>query len=181
MAEAITRSGRIRYGNAFMGQVLSDYLGPAASVALSSGIGLLCFFVLQAYYIGFATTLSEASGIPPWLFTIILFGLGMYYVSRETLLPPLLRPCRRGVNIAIILFVSALAFTQLNPGLLRFGRESLRFFLLELIFGVISVRIRPFIHLQLRESGSPAGPSGRSSYGEAWPLCSSPPSFTASG
>ena len=43
LAEAVARNGAIRYGNAFLGRVASDYLGTAGSVilTLSAGIWLL--------------------------------------------------------------------------------------------------------------------------------------------
>jgi len=167
MAEAITRSGTMRYGNAFLGQVLSDYLGPAASIILSFGLGLLCFFVLQAYYIGFSTTLAEATGIPPWFFTAAIFALGMYYITRESLASTVASAIAVGaVNLAIILFISILTFGHLNPELFKvrlWGGKAFDFSLLELIFGVVLAAY--FGHLSICNCGKVVlrrDPSGRS-------------------
>jgi len=172
MAEAITRSGTIRHGNAFLGQVLSDYLGPTASIVLSIGLGLICFLALQAYYIGFSTTLSDATGIPPWIMTIVLFLLGVYYVTRRSLASTVASALTVGaVNMAVILFISAMALGRLNPehfGITPPGGKAFDFSILELIFGVVLAAY--FGHLSICNCGKVVlrrDPSGRSLIGGA--------------
>ncbi len=167
MSEAIVRSGTIRYGNAFLGQVLADYLGPVASIVLSSGLGLICFLALQAYYIGFSTTLADAIRIPPWITTAALFAIGMYYISRESLASTVASALLvGGVNMAIILFISAMAFGKLNPELYRvtpLSANAFDFSILELIFGVILAAY--FGHLSIANCARIVlrqDPSGRS-------------------
>lgn len=141
MSESIVRSGKIRYGAAYLGQVMGDYLGPAGSTVLTSGLGILCFLFIQAYYIGFSITLAEATGIPQWLFMAVLFGLGIYYITRKSLASTVASALAVGaVNIGIILFISFMAFRQFNPEFYNINKlHSLNFdpSLLELIFGVI--------------------------------------------
>ena len=116
MSESIIRSGKIRYGAAYLGQVMGDYLGPAGSIVLTSGLGILCFLAIQAYYIGFSITLAETTGIPQWLFMAVLFGLGIYYITRKSLASTVASALGVGaVNIAIILSISFMAFMQFNP------------------------------------------------------------------
>ena len=167
MAEAITRSGTIRYGNAFLGQIISDYLGPAGSVVLSIGLGLICFLALQAYYIGFSSTLADATGIPPWLFTVALFALGIFYITRKSLASTVASALVVGiVNMAIILFISAMALCHMNPQLFKVGKVFAGGFdpsLLELIFGVVLAAY--FGHLSICNCGRVVlqrDPSGRS-------------------
>lgn len=139
MAEAIVRSGTIRYGNAFLGQVLTDYLGPGASIVFSSGLGLICFLSLQAYYIGFSKTLADVLGIHPWIITAVLFMIGVYYITRKSLTSTVASALVvGGVNMGIILFISAMAFGQLNPGLYKIVvPQTFDLSILQLIFGVI--------------------------------------------
>jgi len=144
MAEAISRSGTIRHGQAFIGRVLTDYLGGVASAVLSLALGLICFLVLQAYYIGFSITLADATHVPPTVWTAVLFFIGMYFVSRESLNMTVVSAFLIGaVNMALILFISALAFTHLRPEYIWglnipfLGGRGLDPSILELIFGVI--------------------------------------------
>src|SRR5204862_8125381 len=46
MAEAISRSGTIRYGSAFFGRLVADYLGRGGSLVLTISLFVLCLLVL---------------------------------------------------------------------------------------------------------------------------------------
>jgi amino acid permease len=61
MSEAVARSGSVLSGAAFTGRMVVDYLGHLAASVFSLGIFALCFLMLQAYYLGFATTLADAT------------------------------------------------------------------------------------------------------------------------
>src|SRR5918912_3384883 len=43
LAESIARSGAVRYGNAFFGRLVAEYLGGPASLVVSVSLALLCF------------------------------------------------------------------------------------------------------------------------------------------
>jgi hypothetical protein len=167
MAEAIVRSGTIRYGNAFLGRVLADYFGPAASIVLSTGLGLICFLLLQAYYIGVSTTLADTFRISPGIIAAALFAVGIYYMTRKSLTSTVASALAvGGVNMAIILFISAMAFGKLNPKLYTINAFSTQTFdpsFLELIFGVILTAY--FGHLSISNCARIVlrrDPSGRS-------------------
>lgn len=116
MAEAITRSGTIRYGNAFVGRVVSDYLGRAGAFILSVGIFIICFIALLAYYVGFSTTMADTTGIQAEFWVMLLFLAGLYFVRRESLNATVVSALAVGVvNIALILIISALAFMHMQP------------------------------------------------------------------
>jgi hypothetical protein len=85
IAEAVSRSGIIRYGTAYIGQVVDDYLGRVGSVFLTVGMFVFCFLALQAFYIGFATTLQGATDIPGPVWVALLFLVVLYFLKRETL------------------------------------------------------------------------------------------------
>lgn len=65
LAEASARNGTIVYGSAFIGKLVQDFLGPAASFIVRMGLFLFCCSVLIAYYTGFSSTLSAFSGCHP--------------------------------------------------------------------------------------------------------------------
>ena len=64
MAESVTRSGGIRYGNAFIGRVVGDFLGQGSSVLLTVVLTVFSFGLLLIFYIGIASTLEGSTGLP---------------------------------------------------------------------------------------------------------------------
>src|SRR3712207_3270977 len=82
ISEAVSRSGTIRYGSAFIGRVVNDYLGRAGSLVLTLGLFTLCFLSLQAYYIGFATTLQSATAAPALVLVAAALLAGLYFLRR---------------------------------------------------------------------------------------------------
>ena len=144
MAEAIARSGTIRYGRAFIGQVVNDYLGSVGSVILSVGVAALCFVVLLAYYAGFSTALADATGVPGEVWAVLLFLIGLYFLRRESLDATIASALLVGaINIGLILLLSLLAFTHTQPENLLYvnvpflGGRPFEPAILQLIFGVV--------------------------------------------
>jgi amino acid permease len=115
MAEAITRSGAIRYDNAFLGRMVADYLGRSAALILAVGLFIICALVLLAFYIGFATTLADATSIPAPLWIGVLFLIGLYFVRRESLKATVTSALVIGaINLVLILILTLLAFSQVT-------------------------------------------------------------------
>ena len=85
MVEVVTRSGSIRYGNAFIGTVVADYLGTAASAILSAALIAFSFGILLIFYIGISTTLADATSLPAAAWMILLFLIGLYFLTRGSL------------------------------------------------------------------------------------------------
>jgi Tryptophan/tyrosine permease family len=144
ISEAVSRSGTIRYGSAFIGRVVNDYLGRAGSLVLTLGLFTLCFLSLQAYYIGFATTLQGATGAPAMVWVAALFLAGLYFLQRESLSATVASALVVGaVNIGLIVILSLLAFTHLRPANLFYvnvpflGGRPFDPAMLGLVFGVI--------------------------------------------
>jgi amino acid permease len=144
MAEAIARSGTIRYGKAFTGRMVNDYLGNIGSVILSVGVAALCFVVLLAYYAGFSTTLADATGVQAEVWAVLLFLIGLYFLRRESLSATVASALLVGaINIGLILMLSLLAFTHVRSENLFYvnvpfldGRP-FEPAILQLIFGVV--------------------------------------------
>ena len=144
MAEANARSGPVRYGGAFIGRMVNDYLGSAGSLVVSLGIALDCMLALLAYYAGFSTTLADATGVPAEVWAVLLFLVGLYFLRRESLDATIASALAVGaINIALLLIISLLAFTHLQPeNLLHvnvpfLGGRPFEPSILQLVFGVI--------------------------------------------
>ncbi|MBN1889378.1 MAG: hypothetical protein JW850_15390 [Thermoflexales bacterium] len=121
MAEAVLRSGAIRYSNAYIGRMVRDYLGDAGSMVLSLGVLGFCFLTLMAYYIGFATTLEDATRVPAELWVSLIFLAGLYVVRRESLNATVASALLIGAtNIGLILVMAVLALARARPENLAF-------------------------------------------------------------
>jgi amino acid permease len=144
MAEAVARSGIIRYGRAFIGRAVADYLGSVGSLILTLGLAIICFVVLLAYYIGLSTTLADATRAPAEVWTVLLFLIGLYFLRRESLNATVASALLVGaINIGLILLLSLLAFTHVRLGNLLYvnvpflGGRPFDPSILQLIFGVV--------------------------------------------
>lgn len=144
MAEAAARSGTIRYGSAYVGRMVADYLGGIGSGVLSAGMLAITALALLAYYIGFSMTMASVFPLPAWTWMVVLFALGLYYVSRDTLNSTIASALVVGaVNIGLILVLALIALTHLQPQNLAYtnipfvGGAPFDPSILGLIFGVI--------------------------------------------
>ncbi len=144
MAEAASRSGTVRYGDAFTGRMVNDYLGRVGSLILSLGVTALCFVVLLAYYAGFSTTMADATPVPAEVWAVLLFLIGLYFLRRESLNATIAAALLVGaINLGLILLLSLLAFTHVQPENLLYvnvpflGGRPFDPSILQLIFGVV--------------------------------------------
>jgi amino acid permease len=115
MVEMVTRSGGIRYGNAFLGTVVADYLGGAGSAILSAVLTAFSFGLLLIMYIGISTTLADATVLPASVWMILLFLIGLYFLTRGSLNATLASTIViTTINVGLLLVLSALAFSRLR-------------------------------------------------------------------
>ncbi len=113
MVEVVTRSGSIRHGNAFIGTVVADYLGGTASALLSALLTAFSFGILLIFYVGISTTLADATGLPAALWMLLLFGVGLYFLTRGSLNATVASAVViTSVNVALLLVLSAMAFSH---------------------------------------------------------------------
>jgi amino acid permease len=111
MAEAIARSGTIRYGSAFFGRLVADYLGRGGALVVTTSLFVLCLPVLTVFYIGFARTLEDATSVPSAAWVALLFLVGLHYLRRQSLNSTIASALVVGaLNIGLIVALSLLAF-----------------------------------------------------------------------
>ena len=170
MSEAVARSGAIRYGTGFIGQVVADYLGGLGSLILTFALFGICILVLLSYYIGLSSALEGLTRIPSILWAGILFLFALYFLRRDSLNATIASALVVGtVNIAIIIGLSAFALTQFQPANLMqmelpfISGHPLEPSALGVVFGVILTAY--FGHLSVSNCGKLVlhrDPSGRS-------------------
>jgi amino acid permease len=115
MVEIVMRSGSLRYGTAFIGTVVADYLGQAGSAILSVVLTAFSFGLLLIFYIGISTTLAGVSPLPAPAWMIVLFMIGLFFLSRGSLSATIASTIAiTTVNILILLTLSLLAFTHMR-------------------------------------------------------------------
>lgn len=145
MVEAVSRSGAIRYGHAYIGRMISNYLGSLGAVLVSVVFFLISFLVVIAYYIGFAETLADVTQISKAFWVVVLFGIGIYYVTRGSLNATVASSLIVGaINIGLIFVMALLALTHFNAGYFFYVNRDLLTgrsvdpSTLELVFGVLA-------------------------------------------
>ena len=117
MAEAVTRSGAIRYGGAYLGTLVRDYLGATGSLVLSVSFFVLCILVLPVFYIGVSTTLEDATSVWAPVWVAVLFVVGLYYLRRRSLNATVASALVVGVaNIVLLAVLAVLVAAHVRTG-----------------------------------------------------------------
>src|SRR6266567_434723 len=104
MAEAVTRSGSIRYQGSYLGRLVQDYLGRPGSMLLTTMVVTICAIALLAYYLGFSLTLAGATPIRAEVWAGLLFLLGIYFVRRKNL--------HATISSALVVLIFGVAFAS---------------------------------------------------------------------
>jgi amino acid permease len=144
MAEAVARNGNMRYGLAYFGRLVRDYLGPPGVWMLTPTLVLYTAVLLLAYYVGLSTTLADATGVPTEIWTALMFLVTLVVLRRESLDATVASALVVGAtSITLILLLSLLALPHVTGANLRqsavpfIDGEPFDASLLELIFGVV--------------------------------------------
>lgn len=146
MAESVTRTGSVRYGNAFFGRVVGEYLGGLGAFVATAANTTLNATTLLAFFVGFARVMGDVTRLPVELWAGVLFLICLYFVTRGSLNSTITSALVvGGINLVLILTLSFLALARLQPenlvsaaGPLAGGR-SFDPEILGLIFGTILV------------------------------------------
>ena len=170
MAEACARSGDLRYGRAFVGRLVVDYLGREASALFSATTAIRTFLVMLAGSIGISLTLSTFTGIRAEAWMLALAVVEVYYISRKsanvTITTMLFLV---SMNLLLLLLVATLALPWVEPANLLYMRVPLlagRPFdpaPLKLVFGVVVMLYIGHVYvIQCAKIVLPRDPSARS-------------------
>ncbi len=84
LAEAVARSGTARFGLGFLGQLVQEYLGGAASALLSAVLVANTFLVLIIFSLGTSSTLADLTRLPAEGWIVALFCVCLYFLSRRS-------------------------------------------------------------------------------------------------
>jgi amino acid permease len=121
LAEAVTRNGSMRYGTAYFGRLVGELLGPAAATAQSIALGIFNVVVLFAYFLGFSSVFSGATGIPEGVWVVVLFAVNVYYLRKESLDDTIASAVVIGViNLGLVGLITLVAATHMDPANLTY-------------------------------------------------------------
>jgi amino acid permease len=144
MAESVAGSDAVRQGNVNISQVVTSYLGRFGSLVFSIALIVECALTLWPYYIGLSTTLADSTRMPAPVWVVVIFLVGLFYLRRKTLSATIASALVSGaINIGLILILSLLALTQLQPANLHYmnvpflGGCPFDPSILQLIFGIV--------------------------------------------
>ena len=144
LVEAITRTGAMRYGTAYFGRLVGDYLGAVGSATIAAAVFALNATVLLVALVGFGAVLEGSTGVPLAVWACILFAGNLVYLRREGLDATVASALVVGaVNIGLIVALSAIGLAHLDAG--NFERVNVPLLdgrpvdtdVLVLIFGVV--------------------------------------------
>ena len=144
ITEALARDGNVRYGNAYFGRLVTDYLGKIGYAILTPTLLLVSFIALLSYYVGISTTISDATGTPAALWAALLFLVVLYFLRRENLDVTVASALIVGaINIVLILTLCLIALPHVQIDYLTridvpwIGGQRFDQSILAWIFGVI--------------------------------------------
>jgi multisubunit Na+/H+ antiporter MnhC subunit len=143
MAEAIARSGDFHYGKALIKDLAANYLGQAGSFILSIAVAIRVFLIALACYVGLSATMATFTPIPASIWAALLFGVGIYLLSRQSLkFTVAIMVLLAGINVALLLGLSLLAFTHIEINNLVYlnlpwlNNDTFQISLIQQVFGV---------------------------------------------
>jgi len=170
MAEVCVRNGGIRYGRAFLGRLVTDYLGRKASILLTVTTVVRTFAVLLAGSIGLGITLGIFTHVHASVWAMLLFLIQFYVLARGSFNVPVNTMILiLAVNLGLLLTIALLAFTYAQPANIWYANVPFHHDVpfdpsnLQLLFGVIiMLYIGHIFVLQCAKVVLPRDPSGHS-------------------
>jgi len=170
MAEACARNGDFRYGKAFIGRLVTDYLGAEASLLFSVTAAIRTFLVMLAGSIGIGLTLATVTGVPAEAWVALLLLVELYYLSRKSINVTVTTMLLLiAMNLLLLVPIVLLAFSHAqSANLLYMSVPFLRGkpfdpSLLRLVFGVVVMLYIGHVYvIQCAKVVLPRDPSARS-------------------
>lgn len=142
LCETITRDGNMRYGAAWFGRLVSDFLGRPGTAVLSVALVVFLVLVIGGLAIGFGSTLHAATGIPVPVWIGVLLLVDIAFLRRQSLDATIAFALLIGViNVGLLLLISLVALPHVTAGNLAtplpVGAAGTEGSLLALVFGVL--------------------------------------------
>src|SRR5215467_4964910 len=170
MAEAFARNGSIRYGSAFTGRVVSDYVGEAGSRLLVLATAVRLFLGLVACYYGLSMTMAGLTAIRPTVWAALLFLLALYLLAGKSLnFSTALSALLGAVSISLICAIGLVASTHIQWANVSYvhvhltGGKPFERTVLQLILGIVIGSYLAHAYLtQCAKVVLPRDPGGRS-------------------
>ena len=138
LVEAITRNGNMRYGVAFFGRLIGDYLGRPGNVVAMPVLFLLEAVGFVICLVGFGTTIAGVTGLPVLACAAALFAVNAVVMWRDSLNVTVALAVTLGlVNLSLLVAMSVIALGSAGGVVPRSPSDfALDATVLELIFGV---------------------------------------------
>jgi hypothetical protein len=115
MAEACARSGDFRYGRAFIGRLMSDFLGNEASLIYSLITTVRSFLTQLAASIAIGLTLAAFTPVPAGFWITLLLAVELYYLSRKSLnVTATAMVLLIAINVIVMLPIALLALSHVH-------------------------------------------------------------------
>lgn len=122
LVETITRDGDMRYGTAYFGHLVANYLGRAGTAILSPSILVLDAVCLLVYAIGFGSAVGSATGIAAEVWVGVLLAVNVAVLARGSMSATVASAILVGiVNLVLIAAICLVAAPHVDPGLLGMG------------------------------------------------------------
>jgi amino acid permease len=138
LVESINRDGAIRYGTAYFGRLVEDYLGIPGRVVLSATLFIINALAVISYVIGFALTLAAVTSVPwiVWVALLLVATIGV--LQRGSLDATVATAIAVGcVNIALLVAIALVGLAHADVALLTALPARLEVGSLALVFGVL--------------------------------------------
>lgn len=143
MTEAVARNGDVRYGRAYFGRLVREYLGQPGLMILVPALLVLYVIATVAYAIGISSTLSDSIGFSPLIWLAGLLVVMLFFLRKDSLDATIASALVIGLcSISLLLLLSLLAAPHLTSANLRYGEipfvdgNAFDAGIVELIFGV---------------------------------------------
>jgi amino acid permease len=116
MAEAVARCRPLRYGFAFLGLLVEDYLGPGGSRLVAQVCIVRTFLLLLVPILGLALTLTSLIGFRPewWAGLLLLLILRRLY-QQENHFSVTALTALGAINLGLLLILSLIAISHRHP------------------------------------------------------------------
>ncbi|MCJ7711847.1 MAG: hypothetical protein MUQ32_13575, partial [Chloroflexi bacterium] len=120
IVEAITRTGRMRYGETYLGSLVTEHIGQSGALLFGVVLFVGGLVTLLAYSLGFAYQLGDATGIAPATWVALLLVINVAVLWRGDLDATVATALAIGaINISLILVICAIGLTHFDVARLQ--------------------------------------------------------------